>query len=128
MKQRNTVQRALVYEAVNRLKSHATAAEIYEAIAAQHPSISRGTVYRNLNRLVETGQIRRVEIPGEADRYDHICEAHYHVQCVVCRRIFDVEMERLPAPEIHIKDAHGFSFVGHDLIFKGICPDCQKSR
>ena len=128
MPERNTIQRSLVLAAVNRLRCHATADEIYDAIAKEHPSISRGTVYRNLNRLVETGQIRRVEIPGEADRYDHICEEHYHVQCVVCRRIFDVDMERLPAPETHIKDAHGFSFVGHDLIFKGICPDCQKSR
>ena len=128
MKERNTIQRYLVLAAVNRLRCHATADEIYDAIAKEHPSISRGTVYRNLNRLVEVGQIRRVEIPGEADRYDHICEEHYHVQCVVCRRIFDVDMERLPAPETHIKDAHGFSFVGHDLIFRGICPDCQKSR
>lgn len=128
MPERNTIQRSLVLAAVNRLRCHATADEIYDAIAKEHPSISRGTVYRNLNRLVEVGQIRRVEIPGEADRYDHICEEHYHVQCVVCRRIFDVDMERLPAPETHIKDAHGFSFVGHDLIFKGICPDCQKSR
>ena len=128
MSERNTIQRSLVLAAVNRLHCHATADEIYDAIVKEHPSISRGTVYRNLNRLVETGQIRRVEIPGEADRYDHICKEHYHVQCVVCRRIFDVEMERMPAPETHIKDAHGFSFVGHDLIFKGICPDCQKSR
>ena len=128
MPERNTIQRSLVLAAVHCLHCHATADEIYDAIAKEHPSISRGTVYRNLNRLVEAGQIRRVEIPGEADRYDHICEEHYHVQCVVCRRIFDVDMERLPAPETHIKDAHGFSFVGHDLIFKGICPDCQKSR
>lgn len=128
MPERNTIQRSLVLAAVNRLHCHATADEIYDAIVKEHPSISRGTVYRNLNRLSEAGQIRRVEIPGEADRYDHICDEHYHVQCVVCRRIFDVEMERMPAPETHIKDAHGFSFVGHDLIFKGICPDCQKSR
>lgn len=128
MPERNTIQRSLVLAAVNRLHCHATADEIYDAIVKEHPSISRGTVYRNLNRLSEAGQICRVEIPGEADRYDHICDEHYHVQCVVCRRIFDVDMERLPAPETHIKDAHGFSFVGHDLIFKGICPDCQKSR
>ena len=71
MKRRNTVQRSLVYEAVNRLKSHATADEIYEAIVSEHPSVSRGTVYRNLNQLAEEGEIRKILVPGGADRYDH---------------------------------------------------------
>ena len=53
MKHRNTIQLSMVYEAVNRLKSHATASEIYDVIASEHPSVSRGTVYRNLNQLAE---------------------------------------------------------------------------
>ena len=48
MFRRNTIQRSLVYEAVNRLQSHATADEIYAAIAAEHPNISRATVYLSL--------------------------------------------------------------------------------
>ena len=63
---RNTIQRALVLEAVNSLKCHATADEIYDFIAAEHPSISKGTVYRNLNQLSEIGMIRRVEVPDSA--------------------------------------------------------------
>ena len=55
MKTRNTIQRALVLEAVNRLQCHATADEIYAEIAKEHPHISRATVYRNLNLLAELG-------------------------------------------------------------------------
>ena len=47
---RNTIQRTLVLEAVNHLRSHATAEEVYDAIVQQHPHISKGTVYRNLNQ------------------------------------------------------------------------------
>ena len=126
MKQRNTVQRALVYEAVNRLKSHATAAEIYEAIAAQHPSISRGTVYRNLSLLAEAGDIRRLEVPGGPDRYDHRCHNHYHARCLSCGRLFDIEMDYMPELEQRISDAHGFSVSGHDILFNGLCPACQR--
>ena len=64
---RNTIQRSLVYEAVHRLQSHATAEEIYAEIVKYHPTVSRGTVYRNLNRLAEEGEIRRMEIPGGPD-------------------------------------------------------------
>ena len=52
---RNTIQCTLVLETVNKLPGHVTADEIYEAIAKEHPTISRATVYRNLNRLSQTG-------------------------------------------------------------------------
>ncbi len=38
---RNTIQRTLVLEAVNQLKSHATADEVYETIVQKHPDISK---------------------------------------------------------------------------------------
>lgn len=123
---RNTIQRSLVYEAVHRLQSHATAEEIYDEIVKQHPTISRGTVYRNLNRLAEEGEIRRMEIPGGPDRYDHRCHGHYHARCLQCGRVFDVEMAYLQDLEKAVTDAHGFAISGHDIIFTGICSDCQE--
>ena len=60
MKSRNTIQRSLVLEAVNRLKCHATADQIYEEIVKNHPTISRATVYRNLALLADRGEIRRL--------------------------------------------------------------------
>ena len=60
MLRRNTIQRSLVYEAVNALQNHATADEIFALIAKDHPHISKGTVYRNLNQLVEDGEIRAI--------------------------------------------------------------------
>ena len=122
---RNTIQRTLVLEAVNRLKSLATADEIYHLIAKEHPNISRGTVYRNLKQLSESGEIRKLEIPGGADRFDHRCHDHYHIRCLKCGRVFDVEMEYMEDLGKRIKNTHGFEFSGHDIIFKGICPGCK---
>ena len=126
MIRRNTIQCALVLEAVNKLKCHATADEIYQEIKKDQPHISRGTVYRNLQRLCETGEIRKREIPGEADRFDHLCHDHYHARCVKCGRVFDVDMEYMTGLEKTIKDTHGFVFTGHDIVFQGICAECQE--
>ncbi len=126
MKPRNTLQRALVLETVKEMKCHATADEVYQSIAKRHPDISKATVYRNLNLLSEMGEIRRQEVPGSADRYDHLCHAHYHVRCARCGRIFDVDMAFIADLEKRIEDAHGFTFTGHDIIFKGICPECNR--
>ena len=126
MMKRNTIQYSLVFEAVKKLQCHATADEVYEEIAKEHPTISRGTVYRNLQRLCEMGEIRRREIPGGADRFDHRCDDHYHVRCIKCGRVFDVDMEYLPDLENSIQDAHGFQFTGHDIVFRGVCPACGR--
>ena len=126
MNNRNTIQRFLVLETVKELQCHATADEVYDAIAKQHPGISRATVYRNLNRLSETGDIRKLELPNGADRYDPLCHSHYHARCVRCNKIFDVKMEFMENLEKSVKDTRGFVFTGHDIIFKGICLECNK--
>ena len=48
---RNTIQRALVLEAVQSLHNHPTSADVYEVVRERHPNISRATVYRNLGVL-----------------------------------------------------------------------------
>ena len=126
MIKRNTIQCTLVLEAVNQLKCHATADEIYELLVQTHLHISRGTVYRNLQRLSELGKIKKREIPGGADRFDHLCSDHYHVRCTKCGRVFDVDMKYMAEIEKLINNTHGFQFTGHDIIFKGICAACKE--
>lgn len=128
MIRRNTIQRSLVLEAVNKLRCHATADEIYNEIAGEHPNVSRATVYRNLKLLAEMGEIRRLEIPGSADRFDHIKSNHCHVKCEVCERVFDVDMDFVSGLESGIRDAHGFDFSGYDIIFHGVCPECKGKK
>lgn len=125
MNKRKTIQRSLVLETVQDLQCHATAEEIYDTIVKKHANISRGTVYRNLNLLSDIGQIRKMEMPSGADRFDHQCHKHYHARCIKCGRVFDVEMEVIADLEKNIKNTHGFEFIEHDLIFKGICLECN---
>ena len=110
MMKRNTIQRSLVFEAVNKLQCHATADEIYQTIMKEHPNISRATVYRNLKLLSETGEIRKMEIPGGLDRFDHRIQEHCHVRCEKCGRVFDVDMEYITGLEKNITESHVFAF------------------
>lgn len=106
---------------------HPTADEIYAAVAVNYPNISRATVYRNLKQLAQIGEISEIETPGSADHFDYQLHNHYHVRCVECGRVFDVEMDYISDLEKSIKDARGFKFSGHDLMFKGICPKCGEN-
>lgn len=123
---RNTIQRTVVYETVNNLKNHATADEIYSVINKEHPSISKGTVYRNLQRLCEEGLIKKRQIPGESDRFDHICTDHYHGKCLKCGTVLDLDMEYIHDLQKFINKADEFEVLGHDIVFSGICANCKK--
>ena len=85
---RNTKQREEVLNAVRTLMYHPTAEEVYLDVSRKNPSISKGTVYRNLNLLTQLGEISKISMPGsEPDRFDHITEEnHHHAFCRCCRR------------------------------------------
>ena len=127
MTRHNTIQRSLVLDVVNRLKSHATADEVYAEVAATHPNISKATVYRNLNLLSEMGMIRKLEIPGGADRFDHICKEHCHVKCEKCGRVFDIDIPYIDGLDNRVENRNGFELTGYDILFRGICPGCRAS-
>ena len=87
-------QRELVLNQVLARCDHPTAEQIYSALRPQCPGLSLGTVYRNLNGLVEMGRLRRVTIPGQADRFDRTLAEHDHLFCRNCGRVVDVQLDR----------------------------------
>lgn len=125
MERRNTIQKELVLKTVQELKRHLTADEVYEFIKKSHPRIGKGTVYRNLGILAEEGAIRKVEVPDGPDRFDFTLKNHYHVRCVKCGEISDVDMEEISDLQDRIHDTHGIEFLNYDIFFKGICPVCR---
>ena len=126
MPARNTVQRQVIVDELRRLANHPTAEEVFEAVHAEHPSISRATVFRTLGRLADEGEVSRVRINNGADRFDHQAFAHYHVRCVCCGRVDDVMVPLLDEDfERMAERASGYRICGHTLQFDGVCPSCQ---
>lgn len=124
--QRNTIQLDIISSVVRRMNHHATADEIYQEVAKEYPSIGKSTVYRNLQKICDQGNLVRREFPGSPEVFDTICTNHYHIRCTNCQKIFDVDMDYIPDLADSIKDSHGFHITGHDIIFSGICPECEK--
>ncbi len=125
---RKTIQRSLTLEAVKKLNSHPTADEVYGEIIASYPTISRTTVYRNLNQLVESGELCKVTLVEGADRFDCRLDRHHHIRCMGCKRLFDVEMPQVPDLKNAVADKQGFDFIDFDIVFQGVCPACKKKN
>ena len=125
---RNTIQKDSVLRAVNEMKRHATTEEVYEFIKKEHPTIGKGTVYRNLDILAEEGELRKIEVPDGPNRFDFILKKHYHVRCVKCGEISDVDMDVISDLLERIHNTHGIEFLDYDILFKGICLKCKEKN
>ncbi len=122
MKQRSTRQRRLVLKTVRELRDHPSADQIYLEARGDDARISRGTVYRNLNLLVENGEVRHVRIPG-LDRFDWRVEPHYHLLCSGCGGVTDAPIAYNDALDEAFRK-RGYAVSGHMTVFEWICPAC----
>ena len=126
---RNTVQRSVIEATLRSLANHPSVDEVYETVHAEHPSISKATVYRTLGRLADEGTIGRVRVNNGADRFDHRSFEHYHVRCVRCGRVDDVLIPLLGEGVNEMAaQASGYRICGHTLQFDGVCPACQTAE
>ena len=125
------MQRRAVFLALVDRDDHPTADQVYDAVKVSLPAISRTTVYRILDTLVQAGLIVKVGHPGTAVRFDPKVRRHHHLICASCERIIDIEADRLndlPLPDLH---AHGFQINDYCIHFRGLCAGCaqqQKTR
>ena len=67
--ERVTRQRLFVADALVRAGRQLTAAELYEQLRTMKPALGRATVFRTLERLVDAGVARRLELAGHVYAY-----------------------------------------------------------
>ena len=124
---RNTRQRQVVLEELRKLDTHPTASQLYEITRRRLPRISLGTVYRNLELLVEMGLARKLEMAGAEARFDGDVSQHYHVRCIRCGRVADTHALGDEPVKVDVKEVAGYEITGVRVEFDGICPECRAS-
>ncbi len=121
-------QREAIKKYLSNTTAHPTAETIYENIRLSYPKISLGTVYRNLNLLVEQGQIVKISCGDGSDHFDGNTLPHYHFICKNCGSISDLDMPSID----HIQEIASTNFngeiTGHLTYFLGTCPKCLKKE
>lgn len=111
-------------------KDHPTADTIYNDIRKEYPNISLGTVYRNLNLLVKQGYASKIITENASDRYDGNTKPHYHFSCTECSKVSDIFLSDDFIDTVNQSASSKFNdgeIHGHNLIFNGICNECQNN-
>jgi Fur family transcriptional regulator, ferric uptake regulator len=126
--QRRTQQRQVILEELQKLRSHPTAAGLYAIVRQRLPKISLGTVYRNLELLVQAGVAQKLDVCGGEARFDGDVRRHDHVRCLGCGRVDDIHGPALDLLGGAANDFGGYQIVGQRVEFLGLCPACQDQR
>ena len=125
---RMTRQRTLILAQFAVAGRHLTADMVYDNVRARMPNISLGTVYRNLDLLSSTGQIKKLDLGGAQSWYDGGMHRHYHVRCVRCGRLSDVSAAPFDDLDASANRCSDYVIISHELEFQGTCPDCRRKR
>jgi Fe2+ or Zn2+ uptake regulation protein len=123
---------------INYLKSNSdrrfTAREIYDSIKDQAGSLNQTTIYRNMDRLCEEGELVRYKEPNRnawyyqySDEHKH-CNRHMHAQCSTCGKIFHLEKPFVDEFTDRIRTMYGLDVSPSDTIIIGQCEDCGQTE
>ncbi len=111
-----------------------TAREIYEAVCSDQASMNRTTVYRNLDRLCESGELLKFKEPNQDSWYYQYsskhddCDKHMHAQCSNCGKIFHLENPFVKNFGDKLLDEYGLDIDTSKTIIFGRCSKCRKIR
>lgn len=122
---RLTSQRLDILEYLRRQSGHPTAQQVYRGVRKKLPSISFGTVYRNLDFLRRHGYIKE-SIVDKVGRYESRVDSHVHLVCEHCHSITEVGDSRLSQLAKRLALNGGFFVRSDNLEIRGYCRACQK--
>jgi Fur family transcriptional regulator, peroxide stress response regulator len=118
-------QRAAIIRILSSTSSHPSAEWIFEQVKKEIPDIGLATVYRNLRLLRESGEIIEMHPSHLTAHYDACIRDHYHFFCERCGKVIDLNEPVDISLESRITAKTGLKINHHNLVFSGLCLDCQ---
>jgi Fur family peroxide stress response transcriptional regulator len=119
------MQREKILEILQGTTSHPSADWLYGRLKNRFPRLSMGTVYRNLNILLDQGLIRKIDFGSTFDRVDANRIQHYHFICEKCGLIKDLEIPVDPSMDEKVMRSTSCTVNRHRLEFFGTCDLCK---
>ena len=116
-----SVQRIKILEYMINNECHPNADQIYQQLQKDIPTLSKTTVYNTLERFVEAGLVKLLNIEENENRYDIITELHGHFKCEECGSIINFDLD---SDQISSEMLDGFMIRDKNVYFKGVCPHC----
>ena len=127
---RVTQQRLQLVDHIFQRHDHFDADELILGVAQlKGRKVSRATIYRTLEELVDSGLLFTMDLAGRRV-YDHDYgyPQHDHLYCKMCEKLIEFQIDKLPGICEAVGRENGFQVGGHRLLVTGICGDCSRKQ
>jgi Fur family transcriptional regulator, peroxide stress response regulator len=121
---KSTHQRLAILDCIDSL-GHVDIDTLFETITQKYPTMSKATLYRNINDLISFHILEEVKLPQQKQQYEIKKVPHIHLLCSQCGSVEDIFVETKPLLE-HISSQSGFQINNSFMVMNGLCKACQK--
>ncbi len=113
-----------------RQEGHLTADDLVALIRREDQRISRATIYRTLQWMVDAGIARKVDFGEGRFRFEHSYRhpRHFHLICKTCNRSFEFLSSDIEALLEEVAAARNFTPRQSVLQIHGTCEACRTGR
>jgi Fur family ferric uptake transcriptional regulator len=113
-----------------RQEGHLTADDLVDIIRREDQRLSRATVYRTLQWMVDAGIARKVDFGEGRFRFEHSYRQprHFHLICKSCHRSFEFLSSDIEALIEEVSTARSFAASQSVVQIYGTCEECRTGR
>jgi len=106
---------------------HISADALVDLVKQEDGRISRATIYRTLQWMIDAGIARRVDFGGGRFRFEHAYRhpRHFHLICTSCQRSFEFLSSDVESIVEEIAATRRFSAAQSVVQIYGVCERCQ---
>jgi len=122
-----TAERQALFDELFARHEHFEADELLMRLRAKRKKISRATIYRTLDLLLDSGIVGRVRIRESGYRYERMRagDHHDHLICDDCGRVVEFREPRIESLQDEICERYGFVLLSHSHQLRGVCRRCR---
>lgn len=120
-----TMPRLAVVEVLESSPEHLSHNQILAQGQKIYPKLSRATVYRTLELLVQLNLVRPLYLNDPTQRFVSATGGHHHLVCSNCG--VTIEFDTCTADQLaqELSKTYNFQIHSHLLEFQGFCQNCQ---
>ncbi len=127
--QRYTTQQRDLVNYIFSKHNHFDADELIDEMKGEGFRVSRATVYRTLNKLVDASLLRRIDLPDRTVfEHDYGYAHHDHLHCEQCGTIIEFQNTELEQLIRDVCQLQQFHYIGHSFVIRGTCVSCNRAR
>lgn len=100
---------------------------LYTVLLKKSPSLSKATLYRNINDLIASSIIKEVKLPGLKQQYEIKKSPHIHLLCKSCNSVKDLSID-MSLLHNSIANSSSFKIEESFIVIKGVCSKCSAQQ